>query len=154
MPEEIDKALEDYGFPMGLFAVYDMAGLEIAWARRKRQAATRHPSDRYVEIADRLCEAGRFGQKAGRGWYVYPDGKRMVDPDVTGIIEAARTKKGITPRSFSQSEILERLLTAMAAEGQRLLAEGIAARASDIDLVMINGYGFPSHKGGPMFTAG
>ncbi|TWF58514.1 3-hydroxyacyl-CoA dehydrogenase NAD-binding domain-containing protein [Neorhizobium alkalisoli] len=154
MPEEIDRALEDYGFPMGLFAVYDMAGLEIAWARRKRQAATRDPSDRYVEIADRLCKAGRFGQKAGRGWYVYPEGKRVVDPDVTAIIETARAKKGITPRSFSQAEILERLLAAMAAEGQRLLAEGIAARASDIDLVMINGYGFPAHKGGPMFAAG
>ncbi len=152
LPHEIDAALEDYGFPMGLFAVYDMAGLEIAWARRKRQAATRDPSARYVEIADTLCEAGRLGQKAGRGWYAYPEGKRTIDPEVTAIIEAARAKKGIAPRAFSKNEILERMLGAMAGEGAALLAEGIAARASDIDLVMINGYGFPAHKGGPMFA--
>jgi 3-hydroxyacyl-CoA dehydrogenase len=152
LPHEVDAALEDYGFPMGLFAVYDMAGLEIAWARRKRQASTRDPSMRYVEIADTLCEAGRLGQKTGRGWYAYPEGKRTIDPEVTVIIEAARAKKGITPRAFSKSDILERLLGAMALEGEALLTEGIAARASDIDLVMINGYGFPAHKGGPMFA--
>ncbi|MGF9694241.1 3-hydroxyacyl-CoA dehydrogenase NAD-binding domain-containing protein [Rhizobium sp. 0TCS1.26] len=154
LPHEIDAALEDYGFPMGLFAVYDMAGLEIAWARRKRQAATRDPSERYVEIADRLCEAGRLGQKSGRGWYAYPDGKRTVDPQVTAIIEACRAEKGIAPRSFSVAEIEQRLLKAMADEGSALLAEGIAARPGDIDLVMINGYGFPAHKGGPMFAKG
>ncbi|MCY1668670.1 3-hydroxyacyl-CoA dehydrogenase NAD-binding domain-containing protein [Rhizobium sp. SL86] len=153
LPHEIDAALENFGFPMGLFAVYDMAGLEIAWARRKRQAATRDPADRYVPIADRLCELGRFGQKAGRGWYAYPDGKRQVDPQVTALIEACRAEKGITPQTFSGEEILNRLLSAMAAEGRALLAEGIAARESDIDLVMINGYGFPAHKGGPMFWA-
>ncbi|CDZ65821.1 Enoyl-CoA hydratase/isomerase/3-hydroxyacyl-CoA dehydrogenase [Neorhizobium galegae bv. orientalis] len=152
LPHEIDAALEDYGFPMGLFAVYDMAGLEIAWARRKRQAATRNRSARYVEIADTLCEAGRLGQKAGRGWYAYSDGKRTIDPEVTAIIEAARAKKGIVPRAFSKDEILERMLGAMALEGEALLAERIAARSSDIDLVMINGYGFPAHKGGPMFA--
>ncbi|MNV45943.1 Fatty acid oxidation complex subunit alpha [compost metagenome] len=154
LPHEIDAALEDYGFPMGLFAVNDMAGLEIAWARRKRQAATREPSERYVEIADRLCETGRLGQKSGRGWYAYPDGRRNVDPQVTAIIEAERAKKGVVARNFSKDEIQQRLLTAMAAEGEALLAEGIAARASDIDLVMINGYGFPAHKGGPMFEKG
>lgn len=152
LPHEIDAALEDYGFPMGLFAVYDMAGLEIAWARRKRQAATRDPSERYVEIADRLCEAGRLGQKSGRGWYAYPDGKRTIDPEVTAIIEAEREKKHITPRSFSKDEIGQRMLQAMANEGEALLAEGIAARPGDIDLVMVNGYGFPAHKGGPMFA--
>ena len=154
LPHEIDQALEDYGFPMGLFAVYDMAGLEIAWARRKRQAATRDPSIRYVEVADRLCEAGRLGQKAGRGWYTYQDGKRQIDSEVTALIEACRAQKGIIPQNFTAEEILERLLTAMAQEGRALLAEGIAARDSDIDLVMINGYGFPAHKGGPMFAAG
>ncbi|WP_313197720.1 3-hydroxyacyl-CoA dehydrogenase NAD-binding domain-containing protein [Rhizobium sp.] len=152
LPHEIDVALENYGFPMGLFAVYDMAGLEIAWARRKRQAATRDPSQRYVEIADRLCEAGRLGQKSGRGWYAYPDGKRTVDPEVTAIIETERAKKHITPRSFSKDEISQRMLQAMATEGEALLAEGIAARPGDIDLVMVNGYGFPAHKGGPMFA--
>jgi 3-hydroxyacyl-CoA dehydrogenase len=154
LPHEIDAALEAYGFPMGLFAVYDMAGLEIAWARRKRQAASRDPAARYVDIADRLCEAGRFGQKAGKGWYLYPDGKRTIDPDVTALIEEARTRKAIAPRDFSADEISARLLKAMADEGNALLAEGIAARPGDIDLVMINGYGFPSHRGGPMFAAG
>lgn len=154
LPHEIDAALEAYGFPMGLFAVYDMAGLEIAWARRKRQGATRDPAERYVVIADRLCEAGRFGQKTGRGWYAYPDGKRTVDPDVTAKIEAARAEKGITPKHFTAEEIVAGLLKAMSDEGDALLAEAIAARASDIDLVMINGYGFPSNKGGPMFAAG
>ena len=150
---EVDAALEAYGFPMGIFTVYDMAGLEIAWARRKRQAATRDPQERYVEIADRLCEAGRFGRKAGRGWYDYASGERVVDPEVTALIKAARTAKGIQPRAFTSDEIVERLLRAMADEGKALLDEGIAARSSDIDLVMINGYGFPAHKGGPMFVA-
>jgi 3-hydroxyacyl-CoA dehydrogenase len=153
LPHEIDSALEDYGFPMGLFAVYDMAGLEIAWARRKRQAATRDAAERYVEIADHLCEAGRLGRKAGRGWYAYPGGDRQVDPEVTEIIVQCRARKGITPRSFTKDEIIERLLSAMFDEGCKLLAEGIAARESDIDLVMVNGYGFPAHKGGPMFAA-
>ncbi len=153
-PQEIDAALEAYGFPMGPFAVFDMAGLEIAWARRKRQAATRDPNERYVVIADRLCEAGRFGQKSGRGWYAYPDGKRTVDPAVTAMIEAARAEKGITRKHFTAEEIVARLLKAMVAEGEKLLSEGIAARASDIDLVMINGYGFPASKGGPMFASG
>lgn len=152
-PHEIDAALEAYGFPMGIFTVYDMAGLEIAWARRKRQAATRDPQARYVEIADQLCEAGRFGRKTGKGWYDYSSGEKAVDPEVTALIAAARTAKGISPRKFTSDEIVVRLLRAMADEGTALLAEGIAARSSDIDLVMINGYGFPSHKGGPMFAA-
>lgn len=154
LPQEIDAALEAYGFPMGLFAVYDMAGLEIAWARRKRQAATRDPAARYVVIADRLCEAGRFGQKVGRGWYAYSQGRRSVDPEVTAMIEAARKEKGVTPRGFTTDEIVARLLRAMADEGNALLSEHVAARPGDIDLVMINGYGFPAHKGGPMFAAG
>jgi len=154
LPHEIDAALEAYGFPMGLFAVYDMAGLEIAWARRKRQAASRDPVARYVEIADKLCEAGRFGQKAGRGWYDYTSGKRSVDPEVTALIETVRAEKGIESRSFSSDEIVSRLVNAMADEGNALLERGIAARSSDIDLVMINGYGFPSYRGGPMFLSG
>ncbi|WVT76683.1 3-hydroxyacyl-CoA dehydrogenase NAD-binding domain-containing protein (plasmid) [Sinorhizobium chiapasense] len=153
LPQEIDAALEAYGFPMGIFAVNDMAGLEIAWARRKRQAATRNPAARYVEIADRLCEAGRLGRKSGRGWYAYPNGERTIDPEVTAVIEAARAVKNITPRDFTADEIMSRLLKAMADEGTALLAEGIAARPGDIDLVLINGYGFPAHKGGPMFAA-
>jgi 3-hydroxyacyl-CoA dehydrogenase len=154
LPHQIDAAMEAYGFAMGPFAVFDLTGLEIAWARRKRQAATRDPKERYVDIPDRLCEAGRLGQKAGRGWYLYNDGKRAIDPEVTGMIEAARAAKGIEPRDIAADEITRRLLAAMAAEGTALLSEGIAARSSDIDLVMINGYGLPAYKGGPMYTAG
>lgn len=153
LPQDIDRAMEDYGFPMGLFAVYDMAGLEIAWARRKRQAATRDPLAPYFEIPDRLCEAGRFGAKSGRGWYVYPDGRRTVDPDVTAMIEAYRLEKGLPARIIADAEIIQRLLAAMAREGDALLAEGIAARPGDIDIVLVNGYGFPARKGGPMFAA-
>lgn len=142
LPAQIDAAMEEYGFAMGPFAVFDMAGLEIAWARRKRQGAPR-------VIADSLCEAGRFGQKTGRGWYLHQDGKRREDPQVTAMIEAAR--KG--SRTIPAGEIVSRLLDALHREGQKLLAEGIAARSSDIDLVMINGYGFPAYKGGPMFSA-
>jgi 3-hydroxyacyl-CoA dehydrogenase len=152
-PQDIDAAMEDFGFAMGPFSVFDLAGLEIAWARRKRQAATRDPSERYVDIADRLCEAGRFGQKAGRGWYSYADGRKSVDPDVTAIIAAAGAAKGIVPRPVGRGEMVERLLAAMATEGQKLLDEKIAARPGDIDLVLINGYGFPAHKGGPMFMS-
>ena len=103
-PPEIDAAMERYGFAMGPFAVFDLAGLEIAWARRKRQAATRDPEERYVHIADRLCEAGRFGQKTGRGWYAYPEGKRAIDPEVTAVIEASRAAKGIVPRQIPETK--------------------------------------------------
>jgi 3-hydroxyacyl-CoA dehydrogenase len=152
-PHEVDGAIEAFGMAMGPFAISDLAGLEIAWARRKRQAATRDPAERYVEIADRLCEAGRLGQKNGLGWYRYVDGKRMVDPDVSALIAELRDAKNIAPQRFTEQEILERLLKAMADEGQRLLDSGVALRASDIDLVLINGYGFPAHEGGPMYLA-
>lgn len=152
LPQDVDRALEAYGFPMGLFAVNDMAGLEIAWARRKRQAATRDPAAPYFEIPDRLCEAGRFGRKTGKGWYIYEDGARRIDPEIDAMIAAYRTEKGLVARELSDTEIVDRLLAAMAREGEALLAEGIAASASDIDVVMINGYGFPGHRGGPMFV--
>ncbi len=154
LPQDVDTAMVAYGFPMGPFAVFDMAGLQIAWARRKRDAANRNPEERYVDIADRLCEAGRFGQKSGRGWYLYRDGQRLVDPEVTGMIIEARRRKQIAAREIGANEIVQRLLAAMVDEGHKLLSENIAARAGDIDLVMINGYGFPAHKGGPLYAAG
>jgi 3-hydroxyacyl-CoA dehydrogenase len=154
LPQDIDAALEGYGFPMGLYAVNDMAGLDISWARRKRNAATRDPSERYVVIADRLCEAGRFGRKTGKGYYTYESGEKAVDPEVTALIEAASRDAGIERRSFSSSEIVERVMTGIVAEGRKILAEGIALRGSDIDLVLINGYGYPAWRGGPMFQAG
>jgi 3-hydroxyacyl-CoA dehydrogenase len=154
-PEDIDRALEGYGFAMGPFAVADLSGLDIAWAMRRRRALDRPAGERYVAIADRLCEAGRFGRKTGRGWYLYPQGadKPQPDPEVAAIITAERNCKGITPRAFSGEEIVRRLLGVLANEGAKVLADGIAMRASDIDLVFVNGYGFPPFRGGPMFAA-
>lgn len=151
-PKDIDRAMEAYGFPMGLFAVNDMAGLEIAWARRKRAAATRHPSLPYFDVADKLCEAGRFGRKAGLGWYRYEDGVRVSDEEVHTLIDDYRERNAIIPRHLPDEAIMQRLLAAMMVEGQALLAEGIAQRSDDIDLVLVNGYGFPAIKGGPMFA--
>ena len=153
-PQEIDEALEAYGFAMGLFAVNDMTGLEIAWARRKRAAATRDPAAFYFDVADKLCEAGRFGRKAGRGWYDYASGVRQLAPEVNAFIDDFRLRNGIASRSFTRDEIVGRLVSAMAREGQAILAEGVAQSADDIDLVLVNGYGFPSARGGPMFAVG
>jgi 3-hydroxyacyl-CoA dehydrogenase len=154
LPQEIDAALEAYGMAMGPFAVSDLSGLDIGWARRKRLAPTRDPRVRYAStVADRLCEAGRFGQKTGAGWYVYPDGKRTVDPYVTGVIEKVAAERGITRRPFPP-EMIERMVrAAMVNEGARVLSEGIVPRALDIDVVLMTGYGFPGWRGGPMFEA-
>jgi 3-hydroxyacyl-CoA dehydrogenase len=144
-----------WGFPKGPYEVLDMAGLDISWARRKRLAATRDPEARYVAIGDRLCEAGRLGQKSGRGYYLYGDDSRhgQEDPEVLGLIVAERQAKGIMPRQVTQAEIQARVLAAMANEGARILEEGIAARPSDIDVVMMLAYGFPRWRGGPMQAA-
>jgi 3-hydroxyacyl-CoA dehydrogenase len=152
-PREVDAAMEAYGFAMGFFAVSDMSGLDIAWAQRKRRAATRDPGERYVHVADRLCEAGRLGRKTGSGWYNYASGKAEPDPAVDALIEAERRQAGINPRRFSAEEIQNRLLAVMANEGAKILSEGISLRPSDIDLVFTNGYGFPRLKGGPLFAA-
>ncbi len=154
-PEEVDAAMKAYGFPMGIFAMQDMAGLDIGWAARKRRAPTRDPKERYVRIADRICELGRFGQKTGSGWFNYPEGSRRGDPDpiVEAIILEEAAASGVTRRSFTAEEIIDRILGAMVAEGEAILAEGIAQSSEAIDVVMINGYGFPRHKGGPMFAA-
>lgn len=150
---QVDRAMRAFGMPLGPFEVSDMAGLQIAWARRKRLAATRDPGLRYVAIADRLCEAGRFGQSNGKGWYAYDGRKPVEDPDVTAIIDAERAARGIEPRTFADDEIRTRLLVAMANEGAKILAEGIALRPSDIDVVKLFGYGFPRWEGGPMLWA-
>ncbi|MCC6008704.1 MAG: enoyl-CoA hydratase/isomerase family protein [Rhodobacteraceae bacterium] len=151
-PYEIDAALQLFGFAMGPFQVTDLAGGDIGWARRKRLAPTRDPARRYVRVADLLCERGWFGQKTGRGFYLYEKGARRgtPDPEVLAIIEAERAAAGVTPRSFSPEEIVARYLAAMVNEGARLLDEGIALRPSDIDVVKLMGYGFPRHRGGPM----
>ncbi|MDE3028584.1 MAG: enoyl-CoA hydratase/isomerase family protein, partial [Paracoccaceae bacterium] len=153
-PAEIDAAMRAFGKALGPYQVSDMAGLDISWARRKRLAPTRDPKARYVAIADRLCEAGRFGQKSGAGYYSYAEGRGgKEDPTTQTIIDAERTAKGITPRSFTAEEIQRRCLVAMANEGARILQEGIALRPSDIDVVLLSGYGYPRWRGGPMQSA-
>ena len=153
-PEDVDRAMQDFGMAMGPFAVFDLAGLDIAWATRRRLAPGRDPAERYVAIADRLCEAGRFGRKAGKGWYLYSDdGRPLPDPVVRGLIEEASREKGLERRAFPAEEIRSRLLAAMINEACLVLAGGIAERSSDVDLVLVHGYGFPKLKGGPLFWA-
>ncbi|WP_247879717.1 3-hydroxyacyl-CoA dehydrogenase NAD-binding domain-containing protein [Azospirillum sp. TSA6c] len=156
LPADVDAALERFGFAMGPFAVADLSGLDIAWRMRRQQAATRDPAARYVEIPDRLCEVGRFGRKTGAGYYRYPSGAKRgePDPEVTALIEAASAAKGIARAAVSDEEIVTRVLLTMVNEAACLLSEGVAARASDIDLVLVNGYGFPAWEGGPLFWAG
>jgi len=152
-PAQVDRAMRGFGMPLGPFEVSDMAGLQISWARRKRMAATRDPGLRYVAIADRLCEAGRFGQSNGKGWYRYDGRSAAEDPEVTAIIEAERAANGIPAQDFPDDEIRLRCVVAMANEGAKILGEGIALRPSDIDVVKLFGYGFPRWEGGPMHWA-
>jgi 3-hydroxyacyl-CoA dehydrogenase len=148
-PSQIDKAFTDFGWPMGPFQMGDLAGLDIGWRNRKARGLT-------AVIADTLCEQGRFGQKTGRGFYLYEAGARtpVPDPEVEVLIRDKAAEKGIAPRAISAEEIIERTLYPLINEGAKILEEGIAARASDIDVVWVNGYGFPIGKGGPMFWAG
>ncbi len=154
-PEQIDRALEDYGFAMGPFAVGDMSGLDIAWGMRKSQAATRNLEDRYVTIPDSLCLAGRFGRKTGFGYYQYDpaSGARSVDPVVNQIIEEASQQKGIARREFTAAEIVNRVLLAMINEIAHLAAEHVVRDVTDCDIALVNGYGFPRWCGGPVFIA-
>lgn len=153
-PEQIDRALEGWGLAMGPFRMNDLAGQDIGWATRKRQYAE-NPGMKRALIADRMCELGRFGQKTGKGWYRYEAGKRdaLPDPEAAAIIDEARRQIGITPRGVSDKEIIERCIYALVNEGARIVEEGIAARASDVDMVYLTGYGFPRHRGGPMLYA-
>jgi 3-hydroxyacyl-CoA dehydrogenase len=154
LPQQIDGALQRFGLAMGPFRMGDLAGLDIGWATRKRKAAEAGVEMKPV-VADKLCEAGRFGQKTGAGWYRYAAGQRdpIPDPVVEGLITQYRQEHGIVPRQVTDDEIVERCLFALVNEGARILAEGIAARASDIDIVYLNGYGFPLQRGGPMLHA-
>ena len=147
-PEQVDKVFTDFGWPMGPFAMWDLAGLDIGWRNRKAQGKT-------AVIGDALCEQGRFGQKTGRGVYIYEKGSRTPtpDPEVAKLIEDKARELGIERRAISDEEITERTLYPMINEGAKILEERIAARPSDIDIVWTNGYGFPIGKGGPMFWA-
>ena len=153
-PQQVDKAVEKFGFAMGPFRMGDLAGNDIGWAIRKRRYVEK-PNMKYSKTADLLCEQGRFGQKVGKGWYDYVAGKRDAIPnqDVEDMIAKHRTTLGITARKISDDEIVQRLVFALVNEAAYILEEGIAARASDIDMVYITGYGFPIYRGGPMLYA-
>ena len=153
-PEQVDGALQTWGLAMGPFAMYDLAGNDIGWHIRKRRYIER-PDMAYSKIADAICELGRFGQKTGSGWYKYEKGSRkpVPDPLVDALIVAHRKALGITPRKISKDEIITRCIYALVNEGAKILEEGIAMRASDIDMVYLSGYGFPLWRGGPMFYA-
>jgi 3-hydroxyacyl-CoA dehydrogenase len=139
---------------MGPFRMSDLAGNDVGWRIRKRRYVEK-PQMRYSRIADRLCEQGRFGQKTGAGWYRYESGRRdaIPDPSVDAVIVAYRTEIGSTSRKIADDEIVDRCVLALVNEGARILEEGIALRASDIDLVYLTGYGFPLYRGGPMLYA-
>jgi 3-hydroxyacyl-CoA dehydrogenase len=151
-PYQIDRAVRAFGYPMGPYQMSDLAGGDIGWATRKRRAASRDPRARYIRIADLLCERGWFGQKTGRGYYLYPDGVRTgaPDPEVEAIVAGERREAGIAPRSFSDEEIMRRYMAAMINEGANVVHQRIALRPLDVDVALMYGYGFPRYRGGPM----
>ncbi|HEX3549796.1 MAG TPA: 3-hydroxyacyl-CoA dehydrogenase NAD-binding domain-containing protein [Candidatus Elarobacter sp.] len=151
-PQRIDKVIKDFGFPMGPFAMGDLAGLDVGWRIRKRRFATAPPEGRYSKVADRLCELGRFGQKTGAGYYRYESGNRtpIPDPAVDAVVRACATEAGITQREISDDEILKRCMYPLVNEAAKILDEGIAARPGDVDVVWVYGYGFPAFRGGPL----
>ncbi|HVF64484.1 MAG TPA: 3-hydroxyacyl-CoA dehydrogenase NAD-binding domain-containing protein [Casimicrobiaceae bacterium] len=153
-PAQVDAALERFGMAMGPFRTADLVGNDVGWRIRQRRYVE-HPDVIYSRIADRLCEAGRFGQKTLAGWYRYEKGRKdaLPDADVDRMIETYRAKIGVEPRRIASDEIVDRCILALVNEGARVLEEGIAQRASDIDLVYLTGYGFPRQRGGPMFYA-
>jgi 3-hydroxyacyl-CoA dehydrogenase len=148
LPQQVDGAIVEFGFPMGPFAMGDLAGLDVSWRMRKAQGTR-------AEIADALCEAGRFGQKTQKGFYRYEAGSRSPhpDPEVEALIVAASARLGIGRRRFERQEIVERLIFPMINEGARILDEGIALRPGDIDVIYVYGYGWPVWRGGPMHYA-
>ena len=155
LPHQIDKVIYDFGLPMGPYAMGDLAGLDVGWLIRKRQAATRPTHLRYSTVADRICALGRFGQKTGAGWHRYESGNRtpIPDPEIEQLIVSISEQEGITRREVTDQEILERCMYPLVNEGAKILEEGLAMRPGDIDIVWIYGYGFPRYRGGPMFWA-
>jgi 3-hydroxyacyl-CoA dehydrogenase len=153
--EEVDAALVKFGMAMGPFAVGDLAGLDVSWRIRKEYRHMVPAGQRVPLAADRLCELGRFGQKTGAGWYRYPPGSRTpaADPEVQSLIEECSRRAGIKRRSIPAEEIVERTIWAVVNEGARILEEGYARSAEDIDIIWVNGYGFPAQRGGPMAYA-
>jgi 3-hydroxyacyl-CoA dehydrogenase len=155
LPQQVDRVLTEFGFPMGPFAVGDLAGLDIGWRNRKARAHLRKPGVRDCDLLDKVCELGRLGQKTGAGWYRYEPGSRtpVADPAVEQLIVEHSTHAGIPRRAIGDDEILDRCLLSMINEGAKILEEGVASREMDIDMVWLHGYGFPAYRGGPMFFA-
>ncbi len=151
-PQEVDGALYKFGMAMGPLAVGDLAGLDVGWRIRKEHRHLEKPGVRYPKVADELCERGRYGQKTGAGWYKYDENRKPIpDPEVEALIEQIAAEQGIKRRSISEDEIIERTQYALINEGAKILEEGIALRAVDIDIIYINGYGYPAWRGGPMW---
>ncbi len=155
LPHEVDAALTRFGYAMGIFAVHDMAGNDVGYQTRKAQMATRDASRRWNDLILELTEMGRLGQKSGKGWYRYEAGSRtpLRDAELEAFVVERSARLGLTRRTITEDEILERCLFGMVNEGARLLEKGIALRPSDIDIVYLTGYGFPAAQGGPMFLA-
>jgi 3-hydroxyacyl-CoA dehydrogenase len=154
-PKQIDDAMRAYGMAMGPFEAQDMGGLQIAQANRRRQDATRPADERYVTISDQLCDLGRTGQRAGKGWYLYSEDLRApkVDPIVTDLIVQYSDQNDITRQTYSQDQIQNQLLAVLANEGARIVDEGIAENDAAVDMVKLHGYGFPRWRGGPICAA-
>lgn len=153
-PYDVDRAMQDFGLAMGLFRVADLAGLDIGWANRKRMAEIRDPREQYTEFADRICELGRFGRKTGRGFYIHDKKKgELSDDEVLEIIAKERADKGIAAREIDDQEIIDRYMAAMINEAAKVVGEGIALRPLDVDITLLNGYGFPRWRGGPLHYA-
>ena len=155
LPAQIDKVIHDFGLPMGPYRMADLAGLDVSWRVRKAQAPTRPAHLRYSPIADRICELGRYGQKTGAGWYRYDEGSRVPipDPAIHELIAGVSAELGIERRAIDDAEIVPRCLYPLVNEGAKILDEGLALRASDVDVIWMHGYGFPRYRGGPMFWA-
>ena len=153
-PESVDKALYGFGMAMGPLATGDLAGLDVGWRIRKEYRHLEKPGMRQAFAADRLCELGRYGQKTGAGWYRYDENRRAIpDPELTRMVREWATEAGIPQREISHEEIVDRTIYALVNEGARILEDGVAMRAADIDIIYINGYGFPAYRGGPMWYA-
>jgi 3-hydroxyacyl-CoA dehydrogenase len=154
-PEQIDRVIYEFGFPMGPFGLSDLAGIDVGWRVRHHREPTRPKHLRYSPIADRLYDMGRYGQKTSKGWFRYEEGSRapIPDPEVSDLIVRTSEELGIERREVSDEEILQRCLYPLINEGAKILEEGISERASDLDLVWLYGYGFPRYRGGPMFYA-
>ncbi|MGA8075035.1 MAG: 3-hydroxyacyl-CoA dehydrogenase family protein, partial [Candidatus Acidiferrales bacterium] len=150
--EEVDSALYEFGMAMGPLAVGDLAGLDVGWRIRKEYRHLEKPGVRVAMAGDKLCELGRYGQKTNAGWYKYNENRRAIpDPEVAAMVKKWAAEAGILQRQISPAEIVDRCVFSLVNEGARILEEGYALRAVDIDIIYINGYGFPVHRGGPMW---